>query len=623
MKKKTTADLKKEILAILNIESEYNALGVQTSGKIQPSGWMACRSPYNTDAHPSCGIYVGEGSYRGQLTVFNKPDGVKLKPYLSYTFWAVALDKLKNVVDEYEVLQYYAKKAGVSFNLTPQKPPTKELIKSFQEAIPPDAREFLHTKRGLTDESIKKYEIGFRQHDKRNTFPVYDSNDNLVNIRYHSSKAKPKTLNHAGFGEARLWNLNTLAKAPPGSTVGITEGEFDSMLVEQESNIISVSPTNGNSAFSHAWVPHFYGHHVVLIFDCDRPGRDAVQKIILPAFMPAVISKKVLSIKIIWLFQTESKNHKDFTDYIVKAGGSGDKLLHLITQTPPHQYSQTQIDNPAVDPDLFFDGKSFIPTQMVNYLTENNDIFHDENDFYIYDTPKGIWQEVHPNILGKKILKGLGNKAKTIHAKDALNLLEYQTYIPPETLRPNNLLINMKNKMLDLQYMKLIPHDKKYYSRLQTPIDYDPDAKCPLLDRSLSQIFRDDPDKTITIQQFAGYCLYAEIFIHKCLFLIGEGGNGKSTIIEIISRLVGSDHVTSLNLIMLADKFMLGTLKNSMLNISTEIETREPIADHIFKQVVSGDRVQADVKYGKPFSFYPIAKHVFSMNRIPIITDRS
>jgi len=260
---------------------------------------------------------------------------------------------------------------------------------------------------------------------------------------------------------------------------------------------------------------------------------------------------------------------------------------------------------------------------MVNYLTENNDIFHDENDFYIYDTSKGLWQEVHPNILGKKILKGLGNKAKTIHAKDALNLLEYQTYIPPETLRPDNLLINMKNKMLDLQYMKLIPHDKKYYSRLQTPIDYDPDAKCPLLDRSLSQIFRDDPDKTITIQQFAGYCLYAEIFIHKCLFLIGEGGNGKSTIIEIISRLVGSDHVTSLNLTMLADKFMLGTLKNSMLNISTEIETREPIADHIFKQVVSGDRVQADVKYGKPFSFYPIAKHVFSMNRIPIITDRS
>jgi len=39
--------------------------------------------------------------------------------------------------------------------------------------------------------------------------------------------------------------------------------------------------------------------------------------------------------------------------------------------------------------------------------------------------------------------------------------------------------------------------------------------------------------------------------------------------------------------------------------------------------VISGDLVQADVKHKEPFTFRPIAKHIFSMNETPIITDRT
>jgi putative DNA primase/helicase len=75
---------------------------------------------------------------------------------------------------------------------------------------------------------------------------------------------------------------------------------------------------------------------------------------------------------------------------------------------------------------------------------------------------------------------------------------------------------------------------------------------------------------------------------------------------------------------MLQDKFILGHLKNKLLNISTEIETRVPLASNILKKIISGELIQADQKFNKnPVIFKPIAKHIFSMNEIPIITDKS
>ena len=85
-----------------------------------------------------------------------------------------------------------------------------------------------------------------------------------------------------------MWGLDRLAAAPQGSTVIITEGEFDCMLAEQETGCIGVSSTNGVKAFKPEWTNHFHGRHVVVMYDCDQEGREGVQSLILPAFKEAV-----------------------------------------------------------------------------------------------------------------------------------------------------------------------------------------------------------------------------------------------------------------------------------------------------------------------------------------------
>ena len=543
----------------------------------------------------------------------------------AFSLFDIAMDFLPGANGNFTyALKHYANKTGVQFGKT-RTPPTKEMIEAFIEALPPDAREYLNRKRGLSNESITKYEIGFRRNDIRNTFPVYDESGSLVNIRYHNSKLKPKTFNQPGFGEARLWGADRLAKAPPESIICITEGEFDSMLLEQETGLISVSPTNGKNAFSHSWIPSFHGHHVVLVWDCDRQGRNAASSTILPAFQQSIVSGDILSIKVIWLYKGDApKEEKDFTDFIIKSGGSGAALLESIKSTAPHKYSQEEINDPPPDPDSFFDGKTFVTPDMVDYILSRHTLFHDGASFFRYSKQKGVYSQMPDAILSRDIKRALGRRAKVQYMSDSASMIKCDIFKTSDELKPSPGLINMANGTLNIRHGEFSSHNPKHLSRIQIPINFDPTAQCPRFMQFLSEIFPNDPGKSIALQDFSGYCLTHEIPFEKCLFLIGNGANGKSVFIKILTDIVGHENASFLDPQMLADKFALGSIKDKLLNVASEIDAREQIAATVFKKVISGDSIQADVKYQKnPLIFYPIAKHVFSMNQIPSVSDKS
>ncbi|MCX5831376.1 MAG: phage/plasmid primase, P4 family [Deltaproteobacteria bacterium] len=272
--------------------------------------------------------------------------------------------------------------------------------------------------------------------------------------------------------------------------------------------------------------------------------------------------------------------------------------------------------------DEFFDHKNkFIPMNLVDHIIKSYDILHDGSGFYLY-RPDGVWHHEKDFGIGQMMVKLLGNRAQRHFVQNAMDILRYQTYVDLEKVGRNPLLINMRTGMLDLLTMELLPHDKKYYSQYQMPIAYDPEAKCPRWRQFLVEVFPDDPKKIKTVRDFSGYCFYPNIHIHKCLLLTGKGGNGKSVFVNIITRLVGEDNVASLQPTNLTDKFLLGTLKDKLLNVSSEIQGNK-IENSVWRQVIAGDTVQADRKFNKPISFRPIAKHIYSMNMTPIITDRS
>lgn len=270
----------------------------------------------------------------------------------------------------------------------------------------------------------------------------------------------------------------------------------------------------------------------------------------------------------------------------------------------------------------FFNGTKFIPHALIKYIRMDHDIFNDGTDFYEYNG-SGVWLRVHRLAVGKLMRAALGKKAQNSYVEGALKLLEFETYKGVDDLPHIKGLINLANGMLDVENGALLPHDRDYFSKVQIPFKFDPKSKCPRFENFLKEIFPDDLGKIETLQEFAGYCLYPKIFIHKCLFLIGAGANGKSVLLNTISSVLGTQNVCAIDLHQLGQRFMLIELKDKLLNVSTEIQTRSPVSDNILKQVISGDPISAEKKHKGPVVFRPIAKHIFSMNEMPVITDRT
>ncbi len=260
--------------------------------------------------------------------------------------------------------------------------------------------------------------------------------------------------------------------------------------------------------------------------------------------------------------------------------------------------------------------------EVVKYFTP---IVHEGVAFgsamYRYDQA-GVWNPLPEDEVKQYIRRELGNHAKTPWINDTFNLFGLQSYFPPEKIKPDPFLINLKNGMLKIPTLELVAHDPKYNSRNQLPIRYDKDATCPLWEKTLEEIFADDKERIPTLRQFFGYCFFPRIIMPGILFCIGGGANGKTLVQKILTAMVGPDNVSHIGLRQMELPFGIAEIKDRLLNAVSESSIR-PHDTAVFKAVGSGDRIQAQQKFKTDIKFEPFAKHFISMNEFPSITDKT
>jgi P4 family phage/plasmid primase-like protien len=278
----------------------------------------------------------------------------------------------------------------------------------------------------------------------------------------------------------------------------------------------------------------------------------------------------------------------------------------------------------SVDPSIFFDGKKLRSQYLAKYLQGHlQPIIFDDADFYIYDKESGVWKVTSANLIGQAAERALDKYATNNLIESSIKLLGKRTIIHPDDFKHNNQFLNVKNGMFEIETGKMYPHDSKYLSRIQMPVEYDENAPFDLWDKFLGEIFVDDLEKILALQSYYGYCLLQDCRYQKSLFMVGDGANGKSVACDVLINILGENNVCSLPLELMGERFLIVELKDKLVNVASEIETSKLIGTRNFKTAVAGGMIQADQKHGKSVKFYPVAKHVFSMNDVPKITDKS
>lgn len=200
----------------------------------------------------------------------------------------------------------------------------------------------------------------------------------------------------------------------------------------------------------------------------------------------------------------------------------------------------------------------------------------------------------------------------------------YRQFLASDLPKPESedmVLINFRNGTFEIQPDKQIlrPPQKKDFLTYQLPFDYDPNAKAPLFEKYLNKV-QPDPQRQLVLAEYIGslFIKSSTLKLEKTLLLYGSGANGKSVFFEVINSMLGSyENVSYFSLQNLTDEkgYHRAMLGNKLLNYASEINGK--LETSTFKQLVSGEPVDARHPYGKPFILTDYGKLIFNCNELP------
>jgi len=190
---------------ILNMVDDFTPLYADVNKKQPPTteGWVHGLCPFHPDKNPSFGF----NTKTGQWKCFAGCGGGSYFDFQMQNNGTAFKEELKKLA-EYVGVEYPKSKS--------ERPPIdRTIIKKFHKALlaNKDGLRYLHDERGLSLDTIKKYQIGYDRKRQRYSIPIWDENGEAVNIRLYNTKDKAKVISytddHHKYGSPyRLYGLD-------------------------------------------------------------------------------------------------------------------------------------------------------------------------------------------------------------------------------------------------------------------------------------------------------------------------------------------------------------------------------------------------------------------------------
>jgi len=194
----------------------------------------------------------------------------------------------------------------------------------------------------------------------------------------------------------------------------------------------------------------------------------------------------------------------------------------------------------------------------------------------------------------------------------------------PEDFDRDQFAFNCGNGVIDLRCGRLRPHRREDLMTKCSPVDYDPEAPCPVWKKFLKDIFDGNRDLVKFVQKFLGCSLTGDMSSQAMFILYGTGANGKSTFINVVTRILGDYATTTPTETFMQKKGEQATndiarLKGARFVSATESDERGRLAESVIKRLTGNDMISARFLYGEYFQFLPTFKIVMATNHNPRI----
>jgi len=153
--------------------------------------------------------------------------------------------------------------------------------------------------------------------------------------------------------------------------------------------------------------------------------------------------------------------------------------------------------------------------------------------------------------------------------------------------------------------------DRRLFLSKGSDVEFDATATCPEWELALQEIFSHDQELVDFFQIFAGYSMLGRPVHEVMAFFVGNGSNGKSTIIGVLEKLFGEYKVTVDKAVLMTKRDgdgqtatpALARLKGVRLAVITETKEGDRIDESAVKSLSGSDVITARHLRGDVFDF--------------------
>lgn len=196
--------------------------------------------------------------------------------------------------------------------------------------------------------------------------------------------------------------------------------------------------------------------------------------------------------------------------------------------------------------------------------------------------------------------------------------------ILPHEIDADPYLLGCLNGTLDLRTGTLRPHRREDFITKLVPVEYNPNAKCPLWHAFLWRIMDGNENLIRWLQKAVGYCLTADVSEHVLFILHGVGANGKSVFLRTLLNLLGPyGKPTDPDLLLArygeAHPTGIADLMGARLAVTIETDEGRRMNETLVKWLTGGDKLKARFMRQDFFEFEPTFKLWIATNHKPMI----
>jgi putative DNA primase/helicase len=232
---------------------------------------------------------------------------------------------------------------------------------------------------------------------------------------------------------------------------------------------------------------------------------------------------------------------------------------------------------------------------------------------------KGLSENVIKDFLGEaaKRLSVYSLEAQGYEFKEKL----YKQFLSSANFQPikqtsDVVLINLQNGTFEISKnsQTLREFRAKDFLTYQLPFEFDQNATCPMFQKYLDKVL---PEKELQniLAEFSGYVFTKGLKLEKALLPYGGGANGKSVYFDVINAVLGSENISNFSLSDLLIPHNRALIAYKLLNYGSEINAST--TKDVVKNLISGEPIQACLKYKNAFTMENYAKLAFNCNELP------